>query len=59
MNFNNFFYIRATLMIAHLFFYQLKSFNSKNVNKCLQIFKSNNLFGLIVLISIFLGKLNI
>jgi len=46
-------------MIAHLFFYQIKKFESKNVNYCLSIFKSNNLFGFIVLIFIILGKLNI
>ena len=59
MNFNYFFYIGALLMVVQLFIYQLKTFNSKNVKQCLKIFKSNNLFGLIVLISIFLGKLNI
>jgi len=59
MNFNYFFYIGALLMIFHLFFYQLKSFDSKNVKNCLKIFKSNNLFGFIVLIFIYLGKLSI
>ena len=59
MNFNYFFYVGAVLMIFHLFFYQLRSFESKNVNNCLKIFKSNNLFGLIVLIFIYLGKLSI
>tara|TARA_Y100000389_G_scaffold192011_1_gene218986 strand:- start:1861 stop:2562 length:702 start_codon:yes stop_codon:yes gene_type:complete len=59
MSFNYFFYIGGMLMIVHLFFYQLKTFNLKNVNNCFQIFKSNNLFGLIVLTSIYLGKLNI
>ena len=59
MNFNFLFYIGAIFMIIHLFFYQLKKFNSKNINVCLSIFKSNNLFGFIVLIFIILGKLNI
>ena len=59
MNVNYFFYVGALLMIFHLFFYQLKSFNSKNVDNCLKVFKSNNLFGFIVLIFIFLGKYNI
>ena len=59
MNFNFLFYVGAIFMIIHLFFYQLKKFNSKNINVCLSIFKSNNLFGFIVLISIILGKLNI
>jgi len=59
MNVNYFFYVGAVLMIFHLFFYQLKSFDSKNVDNCLKVFKSNNLFGFIVLIFIFLGKYNI
>ena len=59
MDFNFLFYIGAIVMIAHLFFYQIKMFESKNVNGCLSIFKSNNLFGFIVLIFIILGKLNI
>ena len=59
MNVNYFFYVGALLMIFHLFFYQLKSFDSKNVDNCLKVFKSNNLFGFIVLIFIFLGKYNI
>ena len=59
MHFNYFFYIGAFLIIAHLFFYQIKYFNSKDANQCFKIFKSNNLLGLIILISIFLGRLNI
>ena len=59
MDFNFLFYVGAVFMIVHLFFYQLKKFNSKNINVCLSIFKSNNLFGFIVLIFIILGKLNI
>ncbi len=58
MDFNLLFYLGAILVIAHLFFYQLKNFNPKNIKDCLNIFKSNNLFGFIVLISIFFGKLN-
>ena len=59
MKFNYFYYLGGVLMIAHLFFYQLKNFDSKNINLCLKIFKSNNFFGLIVFLSIYLGKLNI
>jgi len=59
MNFNYLFYVGVVFIVAHLFFYQLKNFNSKDVNLCFKIFKSNNLFGLITLISLFLGKLNI
>jgi 4-hydroxybenzoate polyprenyltransferase len=59
MDFNYIFYVGAFLMIVHLFIYQIRLFDSNNVNKCLKLFKSNNFFGLLVLIFIFLGKINI
>ena len=59
MNVNNFFYLGSFLMIFHLFFYQIKNFNLSNTSQCLKIFKSNNLFGFIVLLSIIFGKMNI
>ena len=59
MNFNYFFYIGIFLMVIHLFFYQLNYLNLITSKQCLKIFKSNNFFGFIVLISIILGKLNI
>ena len=59
MNFNYLYFAGSIIVIYHLFFFQLQKFNPKNVNNCLEIFKSNNLFGLIVLFFIFLGKINI
>ena len=59
MEFNYFFYIGALFIIIHLYFYQLWSFNQRNVEQCLKIFKSNNFFGLLVLVSIFIGKFNL
>ena len=59
VNLNYLFYIGALFIIFHLFFYQLKNFNHKNTNQCFKIFKSNNILGLIILISLFVGKLNI
>tara|TARA_X000000368_G_scaffold167535_1_gene132225 strand:+ start:25 stop:894 length:870 start_codon:yes stop_codon:yes gene_type:complete len=59
MDFNYLFYIGVFFMIVHLFFYQLKKFDSQDIEKCFNIFKSNNFFGLLALISIFFGKLNI
>ena len=59
MNFNYLFYTGTLFIIFHLFFYQLKNFNHKNTNQCFKIFKSNNILGLIILISLFAGKLNI
>ena len=56
MNYNYFFYISILLTIVHLFFYQIKFFNSKNPLLCLRIFKSNNLTGLIIFCNILIGK---
>ena len=59
MSFNYFFYLGFLLIVYHLYFYQLMKFRPSNVEQCFKIFKSNNLFGLLVLLSIFLGKFNI
>ena len=59
MNFNYLFYTGALFIIFHLFFYQLKNFSYKNTNQCFKIFKSNNMLGLIVLVSLYLGRLSI
>ncbi len=47
------------IIVSHLFLFQINSFNSKDVGQCLRIFKSNNSFGLLVIIFIILGKQNI
>ena len=57
MNYNYFFYLSLLITIIHLFFYQIKYFNSKNPLNCLKIFKSNNEIGLIILCNILIGKI--
>jgi len=57
MQLNFIFYLFLILIGSHLLFYQIKLLDRKNSSLCLKIFKSNNLVGLTVLISIFLGKL--
>ena len=56
MKFNNLFYFLAIIPFLHLFFYQIKNFKSKDTKNCLKIFKSNNLFGLIILLNILVVK---
>ena len=56
MNFHYSYYILTVLPLAHLFFYQMKIFNSKNPESCLKAFKSNNFFGLIVFLQILIIK---
>ncbi len=57
LEYNSYFYIGAVIVVLHLFYLQIYKFDQSNKNKCLQIFKSNNLFGFIILINIILGKI--
>jgi 4-hydroxybenzoate polyprenyltransferase len=56
MNFNLNYYLFLSIPFIHLFFFQLRIFDIKNSSKCLLAFKSNNLFGLLILICILIGK---
>tara|TARA_B100000579_G_scaffold429388_1_gene441048 strand:- start:257 stop:1123 length:867 start_codon:yes stop_codon:yes gene_type:complete len=57
MKFNYLYFILLTFPILHLFFYQIKIFNLNNSSSCLNAFKSNNFFGLIVFIIILIVKI--
>jgi len=57
MNYNYFFYISLLITIIHLFFYQIKIFNSKDPVRCLKVFKSNNVTGFIIFCNILIGKI--
>ena len=57
MNFNLFYFMFLIIPILHLFLYQIKTFNLKDPNICLKIFKSNNYFGFIILTNILIGKI--
>jgi 4-hydroxybenzoate polyprenyltransferase len=56
MGFSWIYFMFLIIPILHLFIYQIKSFQSENPETCLKLFKSNNLFGLIILINIIIGK---
>jgi len=56
INSNLFFYFFMILPISHLFLYQIYKFNPKNPDECLKIFKSNNMFGLIIFLNILIIK---
>ena len=56
-NFNLFYFLFLIVPLIHLFFYQIKIFESNNPNICLKIFKNNNYFGLIVFVNILIGKI--
>ena len=57
MNFKLFYFVFLIIPTAQLFVFQIKNLNISDTNDCLSKFKSNNFFGLIVLINIFVGKL--
>ncbi len=56
MKLNNTYYILTIIPFIHLFFYQMKTFNSKDPMSCLKVFKSNNFFGLIIFLNILIVK---
>ena len=56
MNLNSSYYILGIIPLIHLFFYQMKNFNYADPSSCLSVFKSNNIFGLIVLLNILIAK---
>ena len=54
---NNYFFVGNLLIIFHLLYFQIYNFEKSNKLKCLNIFKSNNLLGFIILINILIGKI--
>jgi 4-hydroxybenzoate polyprenyltransferase len=56
MKLNNVYFFLTIIPFLHLFFYQIKTFKSKDPISCLRIFKSNNVFGLIIFLNILIVK---
>ena len=57
MNFHFSYYILILIPLVHLFLYQIKKFDLNNPSSCLNAFKSNNLFGLIIFFNILIVKI--
>ena len=57
MNFHFSYYIFILIPLIHLFLYQIKKFDLNNPSSCLNAFKSNNLFGLIIFLNILIVKI--
>ena len=57
LNLNLSYYILGIIPLTHLLFYQMKNFNYTDPSSCLSVFKSNNMFGLIVFLNIVIAKL--
>ena len=56
MNFNFIYFLFLLVPLTHLFIYQIRLFEKDNPSTCFRLFKSNNFFGLIILINILIGK---
>ncbi len=56
MKLDNTYYFLSIIPFLHLFIYQIKTFNSKDPISCLNVFKSNNMFGLIIFLNILIVK---
>ena len=56
MNFKYIYFAIFVVPLIHLFFFQIKKFNKNNPSDCLKIFKSNNMFGLIIFLNILIAK---
>jgi 4-hydroxybenzoate polyprenyltransferase len=57
MQFSGFYYLGLVLIGFHMFFIQIQRLVIDDSKNCLEIFKSNNLLGFIVLISLIIGKI--
>ena len=56
MKLNNVFFIILILPFLHLFAYQVRNIKINDSANCLKIFRSNNFFGLLILLTIVIGK---
>jgi 4-hydroxybenzoate polyprenyltransferase len=57
LNLNKFYFMGLIFLSLHLFYFQILKLDRLNFDGCLQIFKSNNTFGIITLITILLGRI--
>ena len=56
--FNNLYFIFLLIIIYQMYILQIKNFNSSEPLSCLKIFKSNNILGVLIFVSLLIGKLN-
>ena len=59
MNFNNLYYLLLIIPFFHLFFYQIINLDIDNNNSCHQKFKSNNILGLSIFLTVLIEKNNL
>ena len=57
MKFNLYYFLSIVIITFHLFIFQISKLNINKPDICLNIFKSNNLLGLLIFLNIMIGKL--
>ena len=58
MDFSLYYFLFLLIPFTQLFLYQIKTFDINTPSTCLKVFKSNNFFGLLVLMNILIGKVS-
>ena len=56
MKFNYIYFVLLIFPFIHFFSYQIRMLDIKNPSNCLNLFKSNNLLGLIIYLNLLVGK---
>jgi len=56
INMNKYYFILLPVIFFQMFFLQLKKLDIKIPSVCLEVFKSNNILGFIILVSLIIGK---
>ncbi len=57
MNFDYFYFLLLILIFIQIFYFQIKKLNIKKPKNCLDIFKSNNILGLGIFVTLLMGKI--
>ena len=57
INLNSIYFIMLVIIILQMYYFQIYKLDIKKMNNCLNIFRSNNLLGLIIFTGLFLGKI--
>ena len=57
MDLNKFFFVIFIIIFLQMFYFQIKKLDIENKFSCLKIFKSNNFLGLLVFLSLAVGKI--
>jgi len=57
MNLNKYSFVFFIFILIQMFYFQIKKLKIEDPTSCLNVFKSNNVLGLIVFLSLIIGKL--